>query len=280
MNAALRILAWTLALLLVTLPVVAVVNGWIGAGHWPLRTLRIEGRLQRVDAQRLRATVLPYAAKGFFAVRLADAQAAVAQLPWVERAEVRKRWPDVLEVSIVEHRPFAQWGSDRLLSEHGRLFPVQGARMPKGLPLLDGPDTRVADVVALYNESRALFAPGGVDVRALTLDPRGSWSLVLSNGTDVIVGSSEARLRLARFARLMPQLLSQKQLPLVRADLRYTNGFALSWGDKPAAGSREPGTGTATPAATGLVMAEPNHLLSPVTGSRLPVSVFVQALNS
>ena len=228
MNAALRILAWTLALLLVTLPVVAVVNGWIGAGHWPLRTLRVEGRLQRVDAQRLRATVLPYAAKGFFAVRLADAQAAVARLPWVERAEVRKRWPDVLEVSIVEHRPFARWGSDRLLSQHGRLFPSQGA-MPAGLPLLDGPDSRVADVVALYNESRALFAPSGVDVRALRLDPRGSWSLVLSNGTDVIVGSSEARLRLARFARLMPQLLSQKQLPLVRADLRYTNGFALSW---------------------------------------------------
>ena len=280
MNAALRILAWTLALLLVTLPVVAVVNGWIGAGHWPLRTLRIEGRLQRVDAQRLRATVLPYAAKGFFAVRLADAQAAVAQLPWVERAEVRKRWPDVLEVSIVEHRPFAQWGNDRLLSEHGRLFPVQGARMPKGLPMLDGPDTRVADVVALYNESRALFAPGGVDVRALTLDPRGSWSLVLSNGTDVIVGSSEARLRLARFARLMPQLLSQKQLPLVRADLRYTNGFALSWGDVPGAGRREPATTTATPAATGLVMAGPSHLLFPATGSRLPVTVFVQALNS
>lgn len=228
MNAALRILAWTLALLLVTLPVVAVVNGWIGAGHWPLRTLRVEGRLQRVDAQRLRATVLPYAAKGFFAVRLADAQAAVARLPWVERAEVRKRWPDVLEVSIVEHRPFARWGNDRLLSQHGRLFPSQGA-MPAGLPLLDGPDSRVADVVALYNESRALFAPSGVDVRALKLDPRGSWSLVLSNGTDVIIGSSEARLRLARFARLMPQLLSQKQLPLVRADLRYTNGFALSW---------------------------------------------------
>jgi cell division protein FtsQ len=215
-------------LLLVTLPVVAVVNGWIGAGHWPLRTLRVEGRLQRVDAQRLRATVLPYAAKGFFAVRLADAQAAVARLPWVERAEVRKRWPDVLEVSIVEHRPFARWGNDRLLSQHGRLFPSQGA-MPAGLPLLDGPDSRVADVVALYNESRALFAPSGVDVRALKLDPRGSWSLVLSNGTDVIIGSSEARLRLARFARLMPQLLSQKQLPLVRADLRYTNGFALSW---------------------------------------------------
>jgi cell division protein FtsQ len=241
MNAVLRILAWTIALLLVTLPVVAVVNGWVGGDHWPLRTLRVEGRLQRVDAQRLRATVLPYAKEGFFAVRLGDAQAAVARLPWVERAEVRKRWPDVLEVRIVEHRPFARWGSDRLLSQHGRLFPSQGAAIPKGLPLLDGPDSRVADVVALYNESRALFAPGGVDVRAVALDPRGSWSLALSNGTDVIVGSSEARLRLTRFARLMPQLLSQKQLPLTRADLRYTNGFALTWPKKPAIGSRESG---------------------------------------
>ena len=229
MTAVLRILAWTLALLLVTLPVVAIVNGWIGAGHWPLRTLRVEGRLQRVDAERLRATVLPYASRGFFAVRLGDAQAAVARLPWVERAEVRKRWPDILEVRIVEHRPFARWGRDRLLSQHGQLFPSQGAGIPNGLPLLDGPDTRVADVVALYNESRSLFAPGGIDVRAVALDPRGSWSLQLSNGTDVIVGSSEARLRVTRFARLLPQLLSQKQLPLRRADLRYTNGFALSW---------------------------------------------------
>lgn len=229
MNAVLRILAWTLAMLLVALPVVAVINGWAGASRWPLRTLRVEGQLQRVDAQLLRAAVLPYAAKGFFAVRLADAQAAVTRLPWVERAEVRKRWPDVLVVSIVEHRPFARWGDGRLLSQHGRLFPARGADTPKGLPRLQGPDTRVADVVALYNESRVLFAPGGIDVRSVTLDPRGSWSLILSNGTDVIVGSTQERLRLTRFARLLPQLLSRRQLPLMRADLRYTNGFALSW---------------------------------------------------
>ena len=229
MNAMLRMLAWTLALMLVVLPVVAVVNGWIGAERWPLRTLRVQGELNRVDPQKLRATLLPYAAQGFFAMRLEDAQAAVAKLPWVERAEVRKRWPDVVEVHIVEHRPFARWGKDRLLSEQGQLFPVAGATLPKGLPQLDGPDSRVADVVALYNESRALFAPGGVDVRGLHLDRRGSWSLLLSDGTRVLVGNSEARLRLTRFARMLPQLLSQKQLPLARADLRYTNGFALSW---------------------------------------------------
>ncbi len=229
MTALIRFLAWALALALVALPVVALVNGWIGVNRWPLRTLRIQGDLERVDAQRVRATVLPFAGSGFFAVRLAEARAAVAKLPWVERAEVHKRWPDVLEVRIVEHRPFALWGKDRLLSEQGRLFPRKGVVAPKGLPQLDGPDARVAEVVALYNQSRALFGPTGRDVRALELDARGSWSLALSGGIDVTVGSSEARLRLARFARLLPQLAEQRLQRLQHADLRYTNGFALTW---------------------------------------------------
>ena len=235
MNALLRILAWTFAVALVVLPVVAVLNGWIAAERWPLRTLRVQGSLQNVDEQVLRATVLPYARRGFFAVRLEDAQAAVARLPWVERAEVRKHWPDILEVHVVEHRPFARWGDDRLLSEHGRLFPVRGIRVPARLPQLGGPDARVPEVVALYNESRALFASTGNDVRALKLDARGSWSLVLSDGAEVIVGRSDARPRLGRFARLLPQLANQPQRVLRRADLRYTNGFALQWAAAPAA---------------------------------------------
>ena len=234
MNALLRILAWTFAVALVLLPVVAVLNGWIAGERWPLRTLRVHGALHNVDEQALRATVLPYAQRGFFAVPLEDAQAAVARLPWVERAEVRKRWPDILEVRVIEHRPFARWGTDRLLSEHGRLFPVRGIKVPARLPQLGGPDARVHDVVSLYNESRAMFASSGHDVRALTLDARGSWSLVLSDGAQVIVGRSDARPRLGRFARMLPQLLNQPQRALRRADLRYTNGFALQWADVPA----------------------------------------------
>jgi cell division protein FtsQ len=228
-NALLRILAWTLAVALVVLPVVALLNGWVASDRWPLRTLRVQGTLRNVDEQQLRATVLPFAKRGFFAVPLEDAQAAVARLPWVERAEVRKHWPDILEVRVIEHRPFARWGNDRLLSEHGNLFPVRGIRVPATLPQLGGPVTRVHDVVALYNESRTLFASTGHDVRALRLDARGSWSLTLSGGTEVIVGRSDARPRLGRFARLLPQLLAQPQGVLRRADLRYTNGFALQW---------------------------------------------------
>ena len=131
MNAALRILTWLLALALVALPVVAVVNGWIGAERWPLSKLRVQGELARVQPAQLQAAVLPHARRGFFAVRLEDAKQAVEKLPWVERAEVRKRWPDVLEVRITEHKPFARWGEDKLLSEHGRPFPLPAPGSPQ-----------------------------------------------------------------------------------------------------------------------------------------------------
>lgn len=241
MNAMLRLVGWVLAVALVALPVVAVLNGWVGAGHWPLTRLRATGEFERVDTALLRKTLLPYAQRGFFAVRLEDAQAAVARLPWVETAEVRKRWPDVLEVRVVEHRPFARWGADRLLSEHGRLFPAKGVVVPKGLPRFAGPDAGVTEVVALYNESRALFTPMGMDVQTVELDPRGSWTIGLGNGAKVVVGRSEARGRLGRFVRLLPQLLTQQAQVLARADLRYTNGFALSWTpiSAPAAASQQ-----------------------------------------
>ena len=266
MNLLARILAWTLALALVALPVVALVNGWIGVDRWPLRTLRVEGKLTRVDPALVRKTVLPYAARGFFAMRLGDAQAAVAALPWVERAEVRKRWPDVVEVVIAEHRPFARWGESQLLSEHGRVFPLQkDVAVPPGLPLLDGPVARIADVVALYNAARELFAPARLDVSALALDGRGSWSLRLSNGTQVVVGSTDAKSRLQRFAALLPRLLAEKPQALRRADLRYTNGFALDWasgreqadaGKAPAAARRRTAT-DGRPASGGAAVAAP-----------------------
>ena len=204
MSAMLRLLAWMLALALVVLPVIAVGTGWIGGAQWPLRTLRVPGHLERVDEANLRATVLPFATRGFFAVELDRIQDAVVAVPWVERAEVRKHWPDVLEVRISEHRPFARWGANRLLSEQGRLFPARTVRVPRGLPQLDGPDARVADVVALYNQARDQLANAG-GVRGVALDRRGSWSITLNNGTEVVLGRNDPLPRLERFARdVMP----------------------------------------------------------------------------
>ena len=239
MNALLRILAWLLAVALVALPVVAVLSGWVGAGHWPLSRLRANGQFERVPAEQLQQALAPHAARGFFAVDLDAAQHAVEQLPWVEHARVRKQWPDTLEVQLQEHEPFAFWGQDRLLSVRGKLFPLPADLARERMPRLDGPDARSAEVVEMYQQARELFAPLGYGVEQLAMDARGSWSLTLDNGMEVVVGRDDARARLQRFTRMLPTLLAGQARPLARADLRYTNGFTLAWGT-PGAGATHP----------------------------------------
>jgi len=234
-SALLRILAWLLAVALVALPVVAVLNGWAGAERWPLSRLRVTGEFERVQAEQLQQAVAPYAASGYFAVDLEAAQRAVEQLPWVERARLRKQWPDALEIQVEEHQPYAFWDQDKLLSVRGKVFPLPPDLAGERLPRLGGPEARSAEVVEMYEHARELFAPLGYGVERLAMDARGSWSLVLDNGLEVVVGRDDARARLQRFARVLPQLQARQARPVARADLRYTNGFTLAWGDPAAA---------------------------------------------
>ena len=52
MNAVLRIAAWLIAIALVTLPVVAVLNGWIGGSRFVLRAKVSNELLQLAHAYR------------------------------------------------------------------------------------------------------------------------------------------------------------------------------------------------------------------------------------
>lgn len=232
MNALLRIAAWTLAIVLVTLPVVAVLNGWIADERWPMRRLAVTGEFRQVDEAAVREAVLPMVQRGFFAVDLDQVRDAVAALPWVEKVEVRKRWPDRLEVSLGEHTPVARWGEGRMLSENGKLFdapPGAGA----ALPLFEGPEARASELMSFHSLARPLFLSTGLRIASVRLSTRGSWSLRLDDGTQVEAGRGDPQARLARFARLLPKLRAADPRPLERADLRYTNGFALVWGDVP-----------------------------------------------
>lgn len=223
----LRFAGWLVALALVALPIVGVVNGWFAAGRWPFRQLRIDAAFERVNAEQVRAAAAPHLGAGFFAVDLGAVRRAVEQVPWVENVEVRKRWPDLLEVRLVERRAAATWGDGRLVSTVGELFAVPGSA-PEGLPSLSGPDHRAAEVLDFYRDAARVFERSGQVPAALALSGRGSWTLTLASGPRIAIGHEAARERLARFVELLPRA-EVPGVALQYADLRYANGFAIQW---------------------------------------------------
>jgi len=244
MNALVRLLAWLLALRVVVLPVVAVLNGWFAAERWPLTQLRVSAEFQRVGAEQVQAAVRPHLGQGFFAVDLEGVRSALAGLPWVERVLVRKQWPDTLEIVLTEHRPAARWGESRLLSDSGTVFEVPAMDTLTGLPHFDGPDGQTAAVLQMYRQVAELGARAGLRVERLALSPRGSWTAVTVDGAELVLGRTDPLPRLQRFVAALPELLRADARPLLRADLRYANGFALQWAEPTPAATAEPGQTT------------------------------------
>ena len=225
----LKTIAWGIALTLVALPIIGVLNGWFASQRWPIRKLELRAEYAHVSAEQIRATVSNHLGKGFFALELADVQDAVAKLPWVERVEARKHWPDTLSLTVYERRPFARWGAKRLISSNGVIFSVPGSEDMQGLPQLSGPDERLAEVISFHAQCLREFSGSGLSVRAIELSARGSWRLTLASGALIEIGRVDALARLHRFLDVWPQLAASGNGPPVYVDLRYENGFALRW---------------------------------------------------
>lgn len=229
-----RVIAWLIAVTLIALPIVGVLHGWFASSRWPVRQLQLQGEFSHVSAQDLQKAVGPSLREGFFALDLEHVRKSVAALPWVARVEARRRWPDTLELQVRELQPFAHWRKGRLLGSDGRLFEVPDADQVANLPHLAGPDDRVAEVTAFYDEALRDFAPFHLAVASVELSERGSWDLTLANGASIVIGRDAPEQRLSRFVAVMPELLTGRSAGFVYADLRYSNGFAVKWADVPA----------------------------------------------
>ena len=234
-NVLLKLTAWAIALTLVVLPFVGVLNGWFAGDRWPVSKLDMRAEFNHVSAEQIRAATQPLLGNGFFAVKLDEVRDALAKLPWVDRAEARKRWPDTINLIVYERQPYARWGADRLVSRHGELFTVAGTNGLQGLPQLGGPDDRLGDVLQFYADCVKEFSGSGMVIDAVTLSSRGGWKLDLASGAVIEIGREDSKQHLARFLDVWPSLVGAHPAPPAYIDLRYENGFAMRWQPSPPA---------------------------------------------
>lgn len=198
---------------------------------FPLRTIRVEGDLQHVARADVVHALQGKVSGTFFTVDLEAVSAHFESIPWVRRAEVRRQWPDRLEVIVEEHVALARWGrgkESQLVNSHGELF---SGRSDTNLPLLSGPAGTEGEVARRYLSFRELLAPISLEPRQVALSSRFAWQLRLSSGLTMQLGrdSDRDRLedRLEKFVSTYPQTLGKMARGAEYVDLRYPNGFAL-----------------------------------------------------
>lgn len=225
------------------LPALVAGGGWLGLHaldpeRWPIRAVRIEGDLERVDRARLQEVVAPLASTGLLLVDVDAVRAAVERMPWVERAFVRRLWPDRLLLTVVEQQAVARWDATRLVNARGELFEVAAETQPEELPELRGPEGQARRLLEQYRLLDGLLSRAERKVARVELDARRAWRLTLDSGLEVELGRQEIRTRLERLLGLLLGWDAERLAAAERVDLRYANGLAVRW-QAPAGGGQD-----------------------------------------
>ncbi|QZA81656.1 cell division protein FtsQ/DivIB [Deefgea piscis] len=191
---------------------------------FPVRRIKVDGDLAHVTREQLRYVIKNELKGTFFTLDLDKTRQNFEKLPWVRQVEVRRRWPDRLEVNIEEHKAVARWGTTGLLNSHGEKF---DAATSDPLPILEGPEGSEKLMVSEFKALQAALLPLQRTPTRLWLSDRRAWRFELDKQLIVEVGRDQAVDRVKRFVSAYPNSLALLQQPFEYVDLRYPNGFAV-----------------------------------------------------
>lgn len=146
----------------------------------------------RVPPETILAALGMKPGESIFGAKLGQARNRIMALDWVASADVVRRYPDSIFVTIVEKRPFALWQSPELgngrggvavVERTGGLITTQGVEKFARLPKLVGPGApeAAADLIDAVMTHRAAAAR----IAAYEYVSKRRWNLILNDGVVV-----------------------------------------------------------------------------------------------
>ena len=196
----------------------------------PVAKVAIEGEFRYLKKEALSFKVKPLIDRSFLQLKLADIKAELEAEPWVARVILSRNWPDQLTVKVLEEVPIARWDDYGFLSAKGEVVKAGDAKeLLNELPMLNGPEESSALVMRSFKRFNQLLSVYDLAVTELSANDRMSWQLRLDNGWLLELGRDQLVEKVQRLLAVYPRSLKDKTAQIAAIDLRYENGFSVSW---------------------------------------------------
>lgn len=197
--------------------------------YFPIKKVRVYGvsHLSNAEVQR---TLIPLVNRNYFNINVKNIRDQILQLPWVSDLNVRRVWPDEVEITIFEKIALAYWNNLYLVSEKGEIFAPNESSYPSNLPKFVGPNGVQMEMIKYFLEINRILIPLHAKISCLEMTPYATWKLILDNGIMVQVGNKDIFLRLNQFVKVYPKIVKNHLgMGVASVDLRYPNGMAVRW---------------------------------------------------
>jgi cell division protein FtsQ len=226
-------------LFIAMLSVVGIATTWLAqryARSFAVQTISIDGEFHNQQAHEIQQALGPYVNGDFFTVDLDRARQALINLAWIREVSLRRGWPNRIVVKIEEQIPVALWNETAYLNDAAVVFSHSYIDGEIEVPHLQGPAGTQAQVLLRFQQWQPAFSTAGLRLKKVILDGRYSWTAITADGIAIRLGKEKIEERLQRFLSMVPHHLQAKMTQIHSIDLRYSNGFSISW-SKPLADS-------------------------------------------
>ena len=206
----------------VALPIVA------GVVTFPVQSVRISGEFSRVSKSDIERAVKPLLVQGLVRVDVDALRRAALAVPGVRDATVRRRWPDHIEIFVIERVAIARWAGGGFVEVDGTHFtPTDGAGSANALPLLAGPEGSQQRVLDLHIALERELEPLGKALDGTELTRRGVLYARLQDGPRLVMRPEAVGGNAGIFAQALARLMAGRLHEVERVDFRYPTGFAV-----------------------------------------------------
>lgn len=195
----------------------------------PIRYVRAEGVFQYLSKDEIKTALMPLVMTNIFDADMQKIQSTVMQLPWVKNAAVERVWPDAIDIKVQERKAYVRWGENGLLTENGELFSPANASQFQSLLLLQGPKEQEAKTLEIMKGVKTALADQALEMTEFSVNDREAWAIKLNTGLQILLGNAGQLKKLQRFLSTLSVLRQDRIAAMEIVDLRYPNGFAVSW---------------------------------------------------
>lgn len=197
---------------------------------FPIRHVSVRGNYHYLNPLEVRELLVrALYSHSFFSVSVDYIRALLEKTPWIHRVEIRRVWPDTLDIRIEERQFAARWGKSALLSASGEIINLHGGPTSAIFPVFWGEASRAQALLAAYHSFSERLKPLELKISELFLDARQSWRVKLTSGMVIELGRNGFDKKFDRFINFYRQYLSKQDNKVASVDMRYTNGASLSW---------------------------------------------------
>ncbi|PCI72936.1 MAG: hypothetical protein COB38_02545 [Gammaproteobacteria bacterium] len=211
--------------------------------QWKVTEISINNDLQQVDPSSIAKILKKDEYTYLLQIDVTKLQNEIKKLSWVKQAEIRKKWPNTIEVLIEEYLPIARINK-KLLVDSGILIGANNQKDMNELPLLnfvnqdfknsgfkskyfktEGSNREYLEIVKRYKTIEKNFESIGIIVESLDISESLAWTINTSNKIKIKIGRKQ---HVKRINRLISTLHFIEKFEMVKTiDLRYNNGFAV-----------------------------------------------------